>query len=232
MAIAVAYEGQTFNRWTQYCFARVLAEKHGFELATQWTHPEFIGVAPPKPGKAYREVAALVSGFYQHAAWIHENEKLIRGFAKPMDVESVSPNDVAIHVRRGDYQKWRLIPAQWYLDILGTLKFEHLFVVGDGLEKEFLDKIFSRHKTAQLMNGSAVSDWNFLRRFNKLVLSNSSYSFWAAFFSRASEVYVHDPWFSAIGSRGEKGDEHVTLHEYPGWIKKPGLFEEARHEGI
>lgn len=253
MTVAINYQGRMFNRWTEYCFARLVAEKNELTLETPWVGTDFITVEPFKPGKTIAKinreihlkdstakktwgeipkaesVRYVVDGFFQHAEWVFFNWERILEFARPTQKTNTLGMDVVvIHLRRGDYEPWRRIPISWYTEILDKENFSRLFVVCERADAESKDvDVFRKYKDMRVISGSPVNDWNFLRGAARLIISNSSYAFWAAFFSLA-KVWVHTPWFSQTGSQGEVGDSLVTLDNMPGWVKVSGLFEARR----
>jgi hypothetical protein len=114
-----------------------------------------------------------------------------------------------VHVRRGDYGGNSCeLPAAWYrraLDMVCALGDDAVEteVVTDGPEwcKRNLD--FGRAYKV-LSTGSAVEDMRFLAASDFMVISRSTFSWWAAAISDAT-VIAPDPWFPGM-TRGKDHD--------------------------
>lgn len=61
------------------------------------------------------------------------------------------------------------------------------------------------------MRQDFIDHFNFIRSFDKILVHNSTFSWWAAFLSQASQVAVWQPWQGVNNNLG--------LTNYPGWFQ-------------
>ena len=59
-----------------------------------------------------------------------------------------------------------------------------------------------------------MKDFNFIRSFDKMIIHNSTFSWWAATLSHASRVGVYKPWKPAKG----KKNKNLGRTDFPGWF--------------
>jgi len=59
-----------------------------------------------------------------------------------------------------------------------------------------------------------MDDFNFIRRFDKIMIFNSTFSWWAALLSEASQVGTWGPWKPNKGTRSK----NLGKTNYPGWF--------------
>ena len=135
-----------------------------------------------------------VNGFFERYELIRPvKDKVRRWFSVPHGHfdRDVTRDDVVVHVRRGDFLRGgRAISLDYYTDVLDRLDFRRLYVCGVGLdEDERVRRRFAKYSPV-FVRGSAVDDFLFMKGFNRIVQSQSTFSWWAAFLSDASEIYT------------------------------------------
>jgi hypothetical protein len=59
-----------------------------------------------------------------------------------------------------------------------------------------------------------MKDFDFIRSFDKIIIHNSTFSWWAAVLSQATRVGVYEPWKPAKGKR----NKNLGHTNYPGWF--------------
>jgi hypothetical protein len=140
----------------------------------------------------------------------------------PCDTDAFSRPVLCVHVRRGDYVS---SPRNTIRLGLCSLKYYvaaicYLYQPGDlvTLVSDDLDWCRTVLKPALPMDSVLVRSANHLGDFrtiiqaDKLVLSNSSFSWWGAFANSTDSVVAPDPWFDAEDS----GGRHLVLKH---WIR-------------
>jgi hypothetical protein len=102
---------------------------------------------------------------------------------------AVNADDVVIHIRRGDLVVlgWA-ISLGFYTQLLDTLDFGKLYICGFGLDDE-VRRHFARYNPIYVQ-GEPADDFLFMKGFNRMILSNSGFAWWAAFLSQAEEIYM------------------------------------------
>ena len=110
---------------------------------------------------------------------------------------SLDENDLVLHLRLDDFIHHNNPPNIFdkveFCKYLDTIKFTKLYIVCDEIhhqwEKDYLDYFINKYK-AIILSGSLFDDFNFLKNCNRLVISNSTFSWIAAYLGNAKEVYI------------------------------------------
>lgn len=239
MSVHVLYKGRLGNHLFQYVCARLFARRNGLRLATPFTHQEFVRMEPHDPGdwversefnswirdgddplgRRWPRARYVFDGYFQDSSWYHSARGDIESFARPCDVEPAGPEDIVVSLRVGkDYRDFGwVIRPDWYLGILDRERFRRLHVVTDVRDEAYLSH-FRKYDPVVTCSGAA-GDWRTLRSFSRIVCSNSTFAWWAAYFSRASMVYTFKGWV---------GRPEVRLGAFPNGLEVEGCFLDGR----
>ncbi len=141
--------------------------------------------------------------------------------------------DVCVHVRLGDFATvpGRVVPPGAYVEVLRSLSFRRLYLLTDDPTDEaylahfrrFDPILVSREVRRSFRDTNrrtTLADFNFMRGFDRIVIGNSTFGWWGALLSQASQVYVYRRW-KRDGIRADlRGHDPVNLGEtdYPGWV--------------
>jgi hypothetical protein len=222
--VTVEYHGRDGNNFFQYAFTRLLCEQTGMHFGTSWPHTKYFEATPCKPGlivegdplqirdgtadengfnRLKRDIAGKrvnLFGFFQEIYPYNLNKETIKGFWKLPTINK-NMNDVVIHVRLGDYfhnMVRSVIDPNWYKRCLSLMKFnkkkQKLYIVVEPYSgsKQYLAHFRSYQPT--IVSSSAEHDFEFIRSFDKIVCSNSTFSWWATFLSDARTIYTFARW--------------------------------------
>jgi hypothetical protein len=134
-----------------------------------------------------------VEGFFQrHEFYNAHRDKLLKWFKTDVELEKVpGENDLVLHVRLGDYMGlgWQL-ETEIFIDILKREEYNKYFIVTDDPDNTIIDDILQAVDGGEVVSTDKISDFEFLCRSKLLVLSHSSFSWWAAFLGNARKVIV------------------------------------------
>lgn len=151
----------------------------------------------------------LARGYYQHADNFNPHVDVIKNDILDLPPVEKNTKDVVVHIRLDGFNhsghNSHIISPEWYKAILGTLDFEKLYIVMDtksgriwkkqaGDKKRYIDA-FSEYNH-EIISGTAEADFNFIRSFDTIICSNSTFSFWATFLSDASRRFMPPFWES------------------------------------
>lgn len=152
----------------------------------------------------------LRRGYYQDVAHYKDHKDIITNEILDLPVLEKRPSDeVVVHVRLDGFNhsghNSHIIHPRWYEKILDSLSFSKLYIVMDTKsgriwrrqkngKNEYL-KYFERFDPV-VVSDDARKDFEFIRSFDTIVSSNSTFCFWAAFLSEASCVYMPPFWES------------------------------------
>lgn len=217
--------GRIGNHLFQYVFARLLAEKNDFRLVTPWGYPQLLQATEQKNGRVFKKPVIhisdnpkeegyfknytlnrifdtplkkgkyILSGYFEDSRLYDKNEALIKSFFV-LDPFEKNTEDIVINLRLGtDFHNMKaIIHPQWYLDILNKEKFNKLYIVGSRPDEPYLAH-FEKYDPI-IVPTDPMKDFHFIRKFDKIVCANSTYSWWAAFLSEADTIYIPDKWLS------------------------------------
>jgi hypothetical protein len=146
------------------------------------------------------------AGNWENPKYYVEHTDLIRRIATPtIPIEEVNRKDIVIHLRLGDFPVEKQIHPSWYTGILREEKFDKLYIVTDlsNIDPSPIPSPFLRYSEYMqyfsefspiIIGSDRVSDWNFIRKFSRIVMSNGTYCWWAVFFSKFEKAYSFKGW--------------------------------------
>jgi len=206
------------NRLFQYVSARLLAERFGFELGAEYDGPDTVTTTPPLPGYAYTDEPQFtitetaftgnifdktyesrhyhLQGYWQNADYYLPNRKKVLGYFNEKAPTDLNKKDIVMHVRLGDYKAFgeggNVLHPDYYHKCLKLEKFDRLYIVTDEPQDEYFETFTKYNPT--IINGTEKEDFWFLTGFDRIIMGNSTFSWWAAFFSNAGKVYMPKCW--------------------------------------
>lgn len=159
--------------------------------------------------------------YFQNCNYINNNINLINKFFILPEIKK-NNDDIVLHLRLDDYlhtnnisypydwNKSEIIHPNYYKNILKLENFNKLYIVVNNInynwEREYLSN-FNEYSPI-FITQTPKEDFNFIRNFNKIITSNSTFCYWAAFLSDAEKIYT----FNKTGYYGKdliKHGEHV-----------------------
>jgi len=214
--VEVKYNGRLGNNLFQYCFGRILAENLHYKLRAN-PIPGFRNTKTKVDGQDYSSYPTqilqghaidlksiiqdktkrriIVDGFFQRYEYYREYKDIIRNDWLLTDIqikESIGKNDIVVHVRGGDYKNTRnALSFSFYEEALNGAKYERLFLCTDDMGNPFIRRF--RKYNAIIHHTNPLEDFQFTMSFSKIILSQSTFSWWAAFLSNAKEIYFPLP---------------------------------------
>jgi len=235
--IKVIYDGNLGNNLFQYAFGRLLAERLGYRLdagpiegfpatldkvdglVRQGEPLVFRGQKPDlslldrEPGRP-----VLLTGYFQRTEYYLQYRDRIREWlAMDMKVEPVpGPRDLVVGIRRGrDYIPEHGLPMSYYEQAIESVPFEALHICSDSPKDPFVRKIARRYG-GKIRPAGALDNLKFMMQFQQMVISNSTFLWWAAFLSDANIIVYHNPanGFWSDDPISKKIDLKVPLDQY------------------
>ena len=214
--IEVLYKSRLGNNLFQYCLGRVLAEELGFALQAG-PLDGFPGTSERIAGDRYetpREVLSeyrvdferllgdrtprriVLDGWFQRYEYYRPFRSRIRHWLRfdPSIQTPGSGDGLVLHVRRMDYVTvgWAL-PFSYYEEAIERAGAGRagVWIVTDAPSDPFLRR-FKKFRP-KFFSGSTMEDLAFLTQARRVVLSQSTFSWWAAFLGDPVEVYAPVP---------------------------------------
>jgi len=142
----------------------------------------------------------IMRGFFQRYEYYRPHKDLIRNTWLVGDsLEHSAPDELTIHVRAGDIWKgdrdakmvhpeYHALPFSFYDNIVRSRRWSRVRVVTEDRNDPMVRKLVAAHD-AELRSGSELGDFNLLRSSSNLVLSVSSYAWWAGWLSDAKQIF-------------------------------------------
>jgi len=141
-------------------------------------------------------------------------------------IEKTNLNDLVIHIRRGDNGDNINTSIEWYTYVMDKINYNNVYIVTD--EPNHKDILFLIEKTnakvfseIDIINrgedknyvNEIIKDFNFIRSFDKILFSNSTFGWWASILSDASEIYFNSDW----QLRHKNGRVQLGKTNYKNW---------------
>jgi len=212
------------NRLFQYCWARDLAVKKGYELISDpilgfpTTYEKLNGISTtdnllitPENTQLFNifEIlnhngAIIVAGYpqrYQHYAENKENIKKWLYIENEKNYEVADSHDVVINIRLGDYVKlgWDL-EMTYYKKVLERETYKNAYIICDEPNhpnlKVLTDMGCKIKDNSSYGKMKFLADFVFVKSSKKTIIANSTFSWWAAFLGEGDVYYpcVKFPW--------------------------------------
>ena len=166
-------------------------------------------------------------GYFQRYEYFAPHRDRVRQWFRPRPVQTpwrIDPADIVVNVRRGaDFamENWTL-SLSYYENILDSLRDRgRVYLCGVGIDESVRQRL--RKFDPIYYDATPIEHFTFIMRFSRIVLSNSTFAWWAAFLSDAVEVYApRSVDGMAYGFTGWEKEE-VDLHTHePRYIEVVG----------
>ncbi len=145
----------------------------------------------------------IFDDYFHNGDFFSNNYELIKTFFK-IEKNEKNNKDIVLHLRLFDYlhgtdienpTSWDLsevIHPDYYINILDNESYEKVYIVVDDIKCEWEKKYLSYFKKYNpiIVTNTPKEDFFFLMSFNKIINSNSTFSYWASFFSDAEKIYT------------------------------------------
>lgn len=150
-------------------------------------------------------------GYYQAHQYISNSfREQLKAVFNTIQIEKtylITQQDVAMHIRRGDFLTngneniFNKIELSYYLEGLQTISenvnIGKIYIFSDDFDAiaEDINTIKKQYKIELVEGQSVLEDFVMLQQFSNFVIGNSTFSWWAAILSDATNVVVpKKPW--------------------------------------
>ena len=133
-----------------------------------------------------------IEGFFQKYELYEKHKTAIKTWFSYDESQFKKPtkNDLIIHHRLGDYTSlnWQLSPKD-FLKIIedNNIQYEKCYVVTDDPSNKILN-LYGIDVT--IVKQTELEDLTFMKYANQLIMSHSSFSWWAAFLGNQNKIYT------------------------------------------
>jgi len=208
------------NQLFQYTYGRLLSEQMGCSLTYSGTVPGWEGTSLIDIGFVNditewttENIKVNIDYNKQQAVELETPSNYETNLDKIRSwfpvVEKTNMDGLVIHLRIGDNGSNIYTPFDWYKKAIedNEIEFDKIYLVTDTPESEDVKKFKSYYNT-ELVSGvtittiedrrdykqEVVDDFNFIRKFDKILFSNSTFPWWASVLSGASQIWFNKEW--------------------------------------
>lgn len=214
--VEVNYISRLGNNLFQYCMGRIIAENLGYKLSAN-SIKGFPHTKKKIDGKNYLNYPVqrltgqlvnlkkflsdtskrkiIVDGYFQRYEYYKPYKDKIRkdwlkcSYSAP---QYIHPNDVVLCIRRDDYVPLHALPTSFYEEALSSMgKVRKLFICTDS--HDAFVSLFRLRYSAVVCPTNTLDNFRFIMKFKKIIISNSSYYWWASFLSNAEKIIAPRP---------------------------------------
>ena len=144
-------------------------------------------------GKGHRIV---LRGYFQRTEYYQPYKSRIKEWfqmGKVVLPVEPGPGDIVVHIRRSPdmFVLDRALDLSYYSELLAGLSFDRVLVCGLGIDAR-TKQVLAPFNPVYL-NMDASTTLYLLTRSNRIVLANSTFSWWGAYLSEAEEIYFPRP---------------------------------------
>jgi hypothetical protein len=220
--IKIKYLGNFGNHLFQYAFARMLAEKFNYKLASDLPKNQILSTTECSTTQSFdtqpiilrddffkfpsdlKESTYLLDGYFQKFGFYKHKQDVIKNFFI-YNRSNIATNkkDICLSVRLGDYKSYNwIIHPDYYKNILENENFEEIYLITDDPKNIYIRNLQRKYKIKNI-SANATNDFYNLMSFDKVILSNSTFAWWCMFLGGSSKVYTFKRWIEPISSQAE-----------------------------
>jgi hypothetical protein len=145
----------------------------------------------------------IFDDFFQNCVFINKNQDLVKSFFDLPQIEK-NTEDIVLHLRLDDMIHGTDItnPTDWgdseiphpnyYKRVLNSENYKKVYIVVDKIKYEWEENYLKHFNDFNpvIISQSPHEDFIFMRNFNKIITSISTFSYWSAFLSDAEKIYT------------------------------------------
>lgn len=145
----------------------------------------------------------VFNDYFQNCIYINNNKELVRTFFDLPEFEK-NTKDIVLHIRLDDKvhssdinnpENWddaEIIHPDYYKKILDFETYKKVYIVVDKIKYDWEKKYLSHFEKYNpiIVSQTPYEDFMFMRTFDKIITSTSTYSYWSAFLSDAEKIYT------------------------------------------
>jgi hypothetical protein len=169
----------------------------------------------------------LPRGYYQNSDIFNVNLKLIKSTILDLPLVTKNTKDVVMHLRldgfNHDGHNSHILHPEFYKNILDSIQFQNLYIVM-ATKSGRIWKQQTQHKDKYLsyfdkynykvISNDEYTDFEFIRSFDQIICSNSTFAWWAAFLSDASSIWMPEHFEGKHSNLSKIKNSIICSQEY------------------
>jgi hypothetical protein len=233
--LTLDYKHRLGNCLLQYCAAYLMAEKHDLlfnveacnankHVNSDWGN--FFNIQPPNGARTYEDSLIVtiknyneiycrekiktnlhLSCYFQHKSICIDHADRIKNIFN-LAYDETDPSEVFVMYRIGDLNNRReMVPKEYYEEVLRTINASKGYISSDSPEHPFILDLCDKYHL-KIFNASPLETLNFAKNFNNIVIGEGTFHWWAAFLSKASNIFYNKRQWSWFGK---------SIYDFPEW---------------
>ena len=185
----------------------------------------------PLEGDLQHKDVEMRRGYYQNEALFNPYRDVIKNKVLQLPQLEKNTDDIVIHLRLDGFNhsgyNSHIIDPEWYVSILRRETFGKLYIVmatksgrikkgQDPYKRRYIERF--KEFNHEIVSNDEKTDFEFIRKFDKIVCSNSTFGWWAAFLSEASVVYLPPYWEGRASKLSKIGTVGRVIQDNYGYI--------------
>jgi hypothetical protein len=135
----------------------------------------------------------ILDGFPHNWDYFKENSDWIKEEIKVKDGDFFETNDLVVGIRIGDYLDEKHIkrffyPLESVANLLKTIHFNQLTIVTDSPKHQFVQELKNKYQS-NVISKNILYDFTTTMKGSRLVITPSTFFWWASFLGSAEEIY-------------------------------------------
>jgi hypothetical protein len=131
----------------------------------------------------------VVNSFAQRQEYYNNYRDKLKQFFSEATIGGEQHNDTVLYIRNGDYKDIGVyLGLDNYYRILDSINCDNLTIVVEHIDDD-VNNIIQKYN-ANIFSKSVFEDFLYIKNASNIIMSQSTFSWWAAFLSEAKNIYV------------------------------------------
>jgi hypothetical protein len=131
----------------------------------------------------------IINSFVQRQEYYTNYRNELRNFFYEAYKGGVKHNNTVLYIRNGDYKDIGVyLGVDNYYRLLDNINFTHLTIVTEHIDKDV--ELIAQKYNADIFSKSVFEDFLYIKNADSVIMSQSTFSWWAAFLGAPKKVHV------------------------------------------
>ena len=183
----------------------------------------------------------IMNDFYDHYKHIKNHKKQVKEWFKT-NIESpivVNHDDLVLTIRRGwcnssptvpinnggCYPVSMCPPGAFFLKLLKKIDYKRIILCTDSFDDPYFEFLNELDCEVIKADFSGIEQFALINSANKIVITTSTFCWWGAFLSNATEIYC--PWIQDLNNSWYVDDEERFIYVTDDLLSEVGSYENA-----
>lgn len=225
--------------YTSTGFAETVSPDRKVELVLteQTVDARELGRRDPAPRRIF------LAGYFQRYEYYKPYKEAIRNdWLRFERIEDIDPNAMVVHVRGGDvwqrHTNWErgfqtTLPVSYYRNILDRTQYSRLYIVTERTDDPIVQRLCDLYR-CEIVSKDPLHDFRFVASAHRIIMSKSTFAWWAAWLSDAGEIHFprEESWAPKSAGISLWVDDEPRYHFHDVEIPSPWRGDEHDIEAM